>query len=76
VAFFQPSQQLADESECTSEGMVCLSNLSALWLFGNEWGTNWEAGVVLTIEFQAHDFFQEQPVKGADVYFLRQILHD
>jgi hypothetical protein len=48
VAFFQPSQPLPHESECTSEGMVCLSNLSALWLFGNEWGTNWGAGVVLT----------------------------
>src|SRR5271156_1422377 len=48
VAFFQPSQPLPDESECTSEGMVCWSNLSALWLFGNEWGTNWGAGVVLT----------------------------
>ncbi|OJJ97232.1 hypothetical protein ASPACDRAFT_46085 [Aspergillus aculeatus ATCC 16872] len=28
------------------------------------------------IEFQAHDFFHEQPVKGADVYFLRLVLHD
>lgn len=28
------------------------------------------------ISFQAHDFFQEQPVKGADVYLLRLILHD
>ncbi|KAI4220773.1 MAG: hypothetical protein LQ349_008004, partial [Xanthoria aureola] len=26
--------------------------------------------------FQAHDFFQEQPVKGADVYLLRLVLHD
>ncbi|KAG8158748.1 hypothetical protein KVR01_011191 [Diaporthe batatas] len=24
----------------------------------------------------AHDFFKEQPVKGAPVYFLRRILHD
>lgn len=29
-----------------------------------------------TISFQTHDFFQEQPVKHADVYFLRKILHD
>lgn len=28
------------------------------------------------VEFMQHDFFTEQPVKGADVYFLRWILHD
>jgi hypothetical protein len=28
------------------------------------------------ITFQAHDFFTPQPVKNADVYFLRHILHD
>ncbi|KAL8723379.1 MAG: hypothetical protein Q9225_000295 [Loekoesia sp. 1 TL-2023] len=28
------------------------------------------------ISFQAHDFFEEQPVKGADVYLLRLVLHD
>jgi SAM-dependent methyltransferase len=28
------------------------------------------------ITFQAHDFFEEQPVKGADVYLLRLVLHD
>lgn len=28
------------------------------------------------VEFRVHDFFTEQPVKGADVYVLRQILHD
>lgn len=28
------------------------------------------------ITFQAHDFFTEQPVKGADIYLLRMILHD
>jgi trans-aconitate methyltransferase len=28
------------------------------------------------ITFMAHDFFTEQPVKDADVYFLRWILHD
>lgn len=28
------------------------------------------------ISFQAHNFFQEQPVKGADVYLLRLVLHD
>ena len=28
------------------------------------------------ITFQAHDFTHEQPVRGADVYLLRMILHD
>jgi trans-aconitate methyltransferase len=28
------------------------------------------------IRFEAHDFFTEQPIKGADVYFMRMILHD
>lgn len=28
------------------------------------------------IQFMPHDFFTEQPVKGADVYFMRWILHN
>jgi hypothetical protein len=28
------------------------------------------------ISFQAHDFFTPQPVKGAEVYFFKHILHD
>ncbi|KAJ5721473.1 O-methyltransferase family 2 [Penicillium malachiteum] len=28
------------------------------------------------VRFQAHDFFQEQPVKDADIYLLRHVLHD
>ncbi|ROW11335.1 hypothetical protein VMCG_01225 [Cytospora schulzeri] len=28
------------------------------------------------IELQSHDFFHPQPVRGADIYFLRKILHD
>lgn len=28
------------------------------------------------VEFEEHDFFAEQTVRGADVYFLRWILHD
>lgn len=28
------------------------------------------------VEFMDHDLFQEQPVKGAQVYFFRWILHD
>ena len=28
------------------------------------------------VKFMSHDFFQEQPVKGADVYFFRWIFHD
>ncbi len=27
------------------------------------------------VSFQGHDFFNEQPVKGADVYFFRWIMH-
>lgn len=28
------------------------------------------------MSFRAHDFFQPQPVHGADIYLLRMILHD
>ncbi|KAH7053461.1 O-methyltransferase-domain-containing protein [Macrophomina phaseolina] len=28
------------------------------------------------ISFQPHDLFMEQPLKGADVYFLRKVLHE
>ncbi|KAL8919606.1 MAG: hypothetical protein Q9172_004909 [Xanthocarpia lactea] len=28
------------------------------------------------VAFAEHDFFKEQPVKGADVYLLRWVLHD
>lgn len=28
------------------------------------------------VSFMAHDFFTEQPIKDADVYFLKWILHD
>lgn len=28
------------------------------------------------ITFMAHDFFTEQPVRGADVYYFRWIFHD
>ncbi|AEO59636.1 hypothetical protein MYCTH_2066662 [Thermothelomyces thermophilus ATCC 42464] len=28
------------------------------------------------VKFQQHDFFDENPVKGADVYWLRYIIHD
>jgi hypothetical protein len=28
------------------------------------------------VEFAAHDFFTQQPVKGAEVYFFRYILHN
>ncbi|KAK1974763.1 S-adenosyl-L-methionine-dependent methyltransferase [Colletotrichum cereale] len=30
----------------------------------------------LPIEWQVHNAFQPQPVKGADVYFMRRVLHD
>ncbi|KAI0838265.1 S-adenosyl-L-methionine-dependent methyltransferase [Hypoxylon sp. FL0890] len=32
--------------------------------------------VAKRIRFQAHDFFQAQPVHGADVYFFRWIMHN
>ncbi|KAL8938468.1 MAG: hypothetical protein Q9216_003881 [Gyalolechia sp. 2 TL-2023] len=32
--------------------------------------------VASRLTFQAHDFTQAQPVRGADVYLLRMILHD
>lgn len=35
-----------------------------------------EAGLPDSIELQAHDFFTEQPLKGARAYHLRYILHD
>jgi len=28
------------------------------------------------VTFMRHDFFEEQPVKGAEVYFLRAVLHN
>lgn len=28
------------------------------------------------VQFMAHDFFQEQPVRGAEVYILRAVLHN
>jgi hypothetical protein len=28
------------------------------------------------VEFMKHDFFTEQPVRGADVYLLRAVLHN
>jgi hypothetical protein len=28
------------------------------------------------VSFQAHDFFKPQPVRGAEVYFFKHILHD
>ncbi|XXH05904.1 hypothetical protein Hte_012346 [Hypoxylon texense] len=35
-----------------------------------------DAQVAARIRFQAHDFFAEQAVRGADVYFFRWILHN
>ncbi|GAO15063.1 hypothetical protein UVI_02048750 [Ustilaginoidea virens] len=35
-----------------------------------------DASVAERIRFEAHDFFREQPVKNADVYFFRWILHN
>ncbi|KAI1104559.1 S-adenosyl-L-methionine-dependent methyltransferase [Jackrogersella minutella] len=35
-----------------------------------------DARVAKRIRFQAHDFFQEQPVRGAEVYYFRWIMHN
>jgi len=32
--------------------------------------------VASRITFMEHDFFQKQPIKNADVYFMRWVLHD
>ncbi|KAI1271079.1 S-adenosyl-L-methionine-dependent methyltransferase [Xylaria sp. FL0933] len=35
-----------------------------------------ETGSIDGVRFQAHSFFDPQPLHGADVYFLRQVIHD
>ncbi|KAG9231340.1 O-methyltransferase-domain-containing protein [Amylocarpus encephaloides] len=35
-----------------------------------------EGDLASRIEFQAHDFFTEQPVQGADIYLFRWIFHN
>lgn len=40
------------------------------------WEQYGERNQALQIEYQSHDIFAPQPVKGADVYFFRQIMHD
>ncbi|KAM0439781.1 hypothetical protein ACHAPT_000876 [Fusarium lateritium] len=35
-----------------------------------------DEGVAERITLQVHDFFKEQPVKGADVYYFRWIIHN
>ena len=35
-----------------------------------------EASPVTNVSYQAHSFFDEQPVVGADAYFLRHIFHN
>lgn len=39
-------------------------------------GQNRLSDEIPNVTFMPHDFFTDQPVKGADVYFLRWILHD
>jgi hypothetical protein len=34
------------------------------------------ADLAARVQFQAHDFYTKQPVKGADVYFFRMIFHN
>ncbi|KHN94260.1 O-methyltransferase, family 2 [Metarhizium album ARSEF 1941] len=35
-----------------------------------------DESVAARVQFEAHDFFKEQPVKDADVYFFRWIIHN
>ncbi|KAI1407788.1 S-adenosyl-L-methionine-dependent methyltransferase [Hypoxylon sp. FL1857] len=35
-----------------------------------------DAQIAARIRFEVHDFFTQQPVRGADVYFLRWIMHN
>ncbi|KAG6044346.1 Alpha-1,3-mannosyltransferase cmt1 [Claviceps sp. LM77 group G4] len=35
-----------------------------------------DASIAQRVQLQAHDFFHEQPVKGADVYYFRWIIHN
>ncbi|KAM0513032.1 hypothetical protein ACHAPE_008238 [Trichoderma viride] len=35
-----------------------------------------DSSVAERLSFQVHDFFKEQPAKGADVYYFRWILHN
>ncbi|KAI0885945.1 S-adenosyl-L-methionine-dependent methyltransferase [Annulohypoxylon maeteangense] len=35
-----------------------------------------DAKIAKRIRFQVHDFFKEQPVRGADVYYFRWIMHN
>ncbi|KAJ5504021.1 hypothetical protein N7463_006895 [Penicillium fimorum] len=42
----------------------------------NEGAATLSPDLASRVHFQAHDFFQPQPVIGADIYLLRMILHD
>lgn len=42
----------------------------------SEFERHLEPSLAPRMSFQAHDFFTPEPVKGADVYFLKHILHD
>ncbi|CCE33226.1 related to sterigmatocystin 7-O-methyltransferase precursor [Claviceps purpurea 20.1] len=35
-----------------------------------------DVSITQRVQLQAHDFFHEQPVKGADVYYFRWIIHN
>lgn len=41
-----------------------------------EFGDGGEGGGKGNVTYQAHDFFDPQPVVGADVYFLRHVMHN
>jgi hypothetical protein len=39
-------------------------------------GTEVPEDLLERLKLMEHDFFQEQPVKGADIYLIRNVLHD
>ncbi|KAF2738874.1 S-adenosyl-L-methionine-dependent methyltransferase [Polyplosphaeria fusca] len=55
------------------EMRVIVQDLPAVVKVGE---TNVPDDVKDRVQFMAHDFFTEQPIKGADVYLMRWILHD
>lgn len=44
--------------------------------FGGGGGTGGREDGEGNVTYQAHDFFDPQPVVGADVYFLRHVMHN
>ncbi|EKG17449.1 O-methyltransferase family 2 [Macrophomina phaseolina MS6] len=64
------SQQTAKDTKNLS---FLIEDLPDTCIFGeNELAAEFHGRITC----KPHDFFQDQPIKGADVYFMRMILHD